>query len=132
MVQRCHVTSSKDYNRYGARGISVCCAWRSRPHAFLRWCDQQGTIPSGHTLDRENNNGNYSPGNCRFTSKEEQNNNSRSNVMVRIGGERLTLTRAVRKHGVVKYQTAYRRIKVYGWNRAKAVTTPAESRKFSR
>lgn len=69
MLARCNRKNHPSYNRYGARGISVCPEWR-KPERFLAWAEQNG-YRSGLELDRIDNNGNYTPDNCRFISKAE-------------------------------------------------------------
>jgi hypothetical protein len=77
MMKRCFNPKHIAYPRYGGRGISVCREWVRSMEAFFCWCETQEPIPKGFTLDRENNNGSYSPENCRFVSKSTQQRNSR-------------------------------------------------------
>ena len=73
MIQRCENPNDRKYKYYGGRGISVCEHW----HKFENFCADMGVKPEGMTLDRMNNNGNYRPRNCRWTTYKEQNNNCR-------------------------------------------------------
>jgi hypothetical protein len=75
MVRRCTNPSSADWVRYGGRGITVCSRWLR----FEDFLADMGQCPDGLTLDRINNNGNYEPGNCRWTTWEQQMRNRRSN-----------------------------------------------------
>lgn len=77
MLKRCYNKKHIAYPRYGGRGISVCQTWREDINKFLKWCETKEPIPVGHTLDRRNNNGNYTPRNCRFVSKSQQQRNRR-------------------------------------------------------
>ncbi len=62
-----------------------------------------GEPPStSHTLDRKDNNGDYSPSNCRWASIEEQSNNRSSNVFLEFNGERLSISQWARKLGISK------------------------------
>lgn len=75
MIQRCLNPNQKSYHNYGGRGITVCDKWRNSFEAFYA---DMGPRLQGRTLDRINTNGNYEPGNCRWATIEEQNNNQRA------------------------------------------------------
>jgi hypothetical protein len=77
MVDRCHDSKNPNYPRYGGRGITVADAWRD-PAAFIAYLESElGPCPSGHSLDRIDNDGNYEPGNIRWADGATQRRNQR-------------------------------------------------------
>src|ERR1700685_1398013 len=61
MIRRCENKNTKDYGNYGGRGIRVCTRWRN---SFTCWHTDMGARPAGYTIERIDNNGNYSCGHC--------------------------------------------------------------------
>jgi len=75
MKSRCLRKTDKRYSRYGGRGISICNEWLNNPEAFIEWANGSG-YKKGLSIDRKNNDGNYSPDNCRFIIISKNNRNS--------------------------------------------------------
>jgi hypothetical protein len=86
MIRRCYNTKSKNYKHYGLRGIQVCDEWKNSFKNFYDWAiengfeaEKYGRGKGKYSLDRINNNGNYEPSNCKFSSMRNQNINKRIN-----------------------------------------------------
>jgi len=110
ILQRCNYTKDSSFHRYGGRGISVCERWKEFKN-FIS--DMLPEWKPGLTIERKDNDGPYSPENCRWATQMEQCNNRRSNVFATINGERLTLAQWSRKSGI-RRATIGARVKM-GW-----------------
>ena len=82
MWQRCTNPNSPRYPSHGGRGIKVCSQWES----FEQFLMDMGYRPQGKSLDRMNNDGDYTPSNCRWATPGEQSSNTRSAKLVTLDG----------------------------------------------
>lgn len=128
-VSRCHNPRDDAYKDYGQRGIRVHPGWRGRgrmgPNRLL---EHIGPPPSPrHTLGRIDNDRGYVPGNVRWETWTQQQNNRRSNVRVTVDGVTRTLAEWAAHTGISRQQINGRRRD--GWAMEVAVTTPAGVRK---
>ena len=97
MMQRCTNSNRSDYKYYGQRGISVCARWKT----LRNFIDDMGPRPTlKHSIDRVDNEGNYEPDNCRWATKTEQSNNSRSALQITARGKTQTLSAWARELGM--------------------------------
>lgn len=93
MKQRCNNPNSHKYPRYGGRGISICPEWNCREGlaAFGEWALKNG-YADNLTLDRIDNDGDYTPQNCRWVDLKKQSNNRSDNDYITFNGETHTLS----------------------------------------
>lgn len=99
MRMRCSNPRNKRWGDYGGRGITVCDRWAS----FDNFLSDMGDRPRGRSLDRIDNNGPYSPENCRWANRREQANNTRSNRLVSVGGKTQSVSAWLRELGGNKH-----------------------------
>jgi len=117
MRYRCHSPKHKLYKNYGARGIYVCERWQN----FINFYADMGDRPDGYVLDRIDNDGPYSPENCRWATMKESGNNRRSCRYLTMNGETKSVTQWC-DHLNIPRTRVYARVKL-GWSYEEALTT---------
>lgn len=118
MLVRCTNPRNRKYADYGARGIAVHEAWKT----FEGFYADMGGRPTGTTLGRINNDGNYEPGNCRWESAKQQGRNKRNTASFEHDGITATIPEHCERLGI-NPSTVRSRIYTYGWPVEKALTT---------
>ena len=83
----------------------MCNEWLNSCDEFYKWAIKNG-FKKELTIDRIDNNGNYSPTNCRWVDYYIQSKNRRNIKTYEINGEYLTLTEISKKYKISKYQTS--------------------------
>lgn len=127
MVRRCTNPKHARFKDWGGRGISVCEEWRDLEN-FLAWANTSG-YKEGLSIDRKDNDGNYEPSNCRWSTMREQGNNRRNNRLITHNGKTLTFTQWARAIGIHPMSLTWRLKK--GWSLEKALETPSANQKPS-
>lgn len=98
MLNRCRNPNGPSYDHYGGRGIAVCDRWTD----FDAFLADMGEAPVTHSIERINNDGDYEPSNCRWATRSEQANNTRTNVFIEWKGQRLTRSQWEQRLGMGK------------------------------
>ena len=110
---RCYNENNKEYHLYGGRGITVCAEWLHDFQAFYDWAMSNG-YADDLTIDRIDNDKGYSPFNCKWATRKEQNNNKRSNNLITFNGKTQTIAQWADEKKM-KYSTLNSRIN-RGWS----------------
>ena len=113
MKRRCYNKKCRSYVDYGGRGISVCEEWRLDFLFFYHWATENGWR-KGLLLDRENNDGDYSPSNCRFLNRQESAQNTRLLSKRNVSGYRgVSPTRGGKFKSYYTYKTKLTHLGTY-------------------
>lgn len=108
--QRCENPALDSFKDYGGRGITVCDRWRSFENF---WADMGDTWLPGLSIERDDVNGNYEPGNCSWATPKEQAHNRRDNRIINTREGPMDVTDASERFGISRI-TIFSRIR-YGW-----------------
>lgn len=123
MMKRCYATTSRKFPDYGGRGILVCQRW----HEFVNFFHDLGPKPSAkHTLERQDNEKAYEPGNAIWATMKAQSRNKRNSHFVEFQGLKLTLADWAIRTGIA-FHTLLRREK-RSWSVERMLTTPSDTR----
>lgn len=102
---RCSKPNHQNFKRYGGRGITMCERWMDSFEAFL---SDMGPCLNRLTLDRRDNNGPYSPENCRWTTQKVQCQNQQKTLVITHNGETHCFREWARRSGIA-YSTLRKR-----------------------
>jgi len=94
--QRCYNQNCRDYKHYGGRGIRICERWLESTENFIL---DMGLRPDGMTLERIDNQGDYTPENCVWATRLTQSQNTRNARQITYKGETLTVAEWERRLG---------------------------------
>lgn len=123
IIRRTEDSSRKEYKDYGARGVRMCKEWRESYESFRAWALSNGYNDT-LSIDRIASDGNYEPGNCRWATKSDQENNKRSTHLLSIDGVSKTPAEWSKISGIPA--SRIRRRKAKGWDDRRAVFEPLD------
>jgi hypothetical protein len=126
MKERCYITSAINYSYYGGRGITICDEWINSFQAFYDWAMSHG-YQDDLTIDRIDNDGNYEPSNCHWTTVKKQSLNKSDNHVVTLNGISKPLIVWCEEHGI-NYKTVRDRLK-RGWSYQDALSKPVQTKR---
>jgi len=118
MKSRCDNKNHQAYKHYGGRGITYQESWGE----FKSFLIDMGTKLDGLSLDRIDNDKNYSKANCRWATEIEQKNNQRTNRLLEFEGETKTMAEWAREKNI-NYRTLKSRLNIANWTVEEALTT---------
>jgi len=113
MRGRCYYDKDDSFKYYGGRGIKVCDEWLCDFKSFYDWAITNG-YKKGLQIDRKNNNGNYTPENCRFVTCLTNNQNKRNVHIIEYMGLKLSVTDWASRTGISRHAILQRFKK--GWS----------------
>jgi len=120
MKERCDNENNCNYIRYGKRGITYDLRWVTFDMFFK---DMYHTYKKGLTIDRINNNGDYTKANCKWSTPKQQARNRSNNRRFTINGIEKILIEWTELYGI-SYDVVSQRINGRNWPIEKALTTP--------
>jgi hypothetical protein len=127
MRERCTNSNAINYKNYGGRGIAICKEW-DEFIPFMEWALSNG-YNYALAIDRIDNDGNYSPDNCRWVTPAENSNHKRNSVILSYGGKTQTISQWADEYGIGR-STLRNRILNYGWEISDALNTPVKCGKY--
>lgn len=123
MIDRCTNPGHTAWSRYGGRGVGIDPSWLG-PDGFDRFVASVGPRPSeAHTLDRKDNDGHYTPGNVRWSTKKQQSRNRSNTRWLTWYGKTQDLQTWAEQLGMRPHVIEHRLAR--GWDIDRALSTPA-------
>lgn len=123
MKQRCYNQNGINYKYYGGKGIFICDEWLNDFEKFYEWSLQNG-YSDNLTIDRIDSNKEYSPENCKWSSKSEQAYNRSMSVKLTLNGETKYLTQWAKQLNIDKKTLSWRYNN--GWSDEEILTRPRD------
>ena len=123
MKQRCYNEKSINYKYYGGRGIRICDEWLESFDNFYQWAIVNG-YNNELTIDRIDSNKDYSPDNCKWSTKKEQAYNRSMSVELTLNGRTMYMTEWAEELNIDKKTLSWRYRN--GWSDEEILTRPRD------
>lgn len=112
---RCYNQNNHEYHRYGGRGIKMCEEWLNSFESFRDWAYKNGYDPKTAdrtlSIDRIDNDGDYTPENCRFVTAKEQALNKENTIVCEYDGKKYSSWGFAKEYGITSPSFASKRLK---------------------
>lgn len=118
MKERCYNPNNSRWPTHGRRGIKVCDRWRNSFENFI--ADMGARQSQGLSIERLDNDGDYTPQNCIWATSQQQAENRGTTRLIEIDGKRQSLKAWCREVGV-PYLRTWKRIAQRGWEPQRAI-----------
>jgi len=135
-IARCYNEDNEAYKYYGSRGIYVCKEWLEAEGfwRFVKWSQENGwTLGCNLELDREDNDGPYSPGNCRWVTHKINMRNREVTKIIEYKGKNIVCSKLWEKKALsgLTYEAFLGRLKI-GWSIEDALSKPLDQAPYRR
>lgn len=121
MRARCNSPKNPDYKYYGGRGIKHCKRWND----FKFFYKDMGEPPKGYTLDRIDNDKDYKPSNCKWSSRKQQSNNRSYNRFITYKGKKQSVGKWADEIDIdISTKNLHKRVFIRGWEIERAFNQP--------
>ena len=107
MKQRCYNENSINFRYYGGKGVFICDEWLNDCEKFYEWSIKNG-YSDNLTIDRIDSDKEYSPDNCKWSSKSEQAYNRSMSVKLTLNGRTMYMTEWAKELGIDKKTLSWR------------------------